>query len=160
MGEGIIATDLALFFQRRKPFEALADETGNKFDVTDPHSRELILSIIMPGCDLSSATKPWKYAKHTAEVVYQEFFQQGDREAEMGIESMAIMKRENVQKLPKMQLGFIDFVVKPVYESLMRILPKVKRMYECNAENRAEWQRLQDVNEAEEAATAAAGDGS
>lgn len=138
--KGIIATDLALFFKNKGRYREIVD--GGGFDATNQEHRDCLLRIIMPACDLSSATKPWKYSRVTAESVYAEFFSQGDTEKQLGITSQPLMDRGNITKLPKMQVGFIQYVVTPVYGFLCSALPETKPMVEGNAMNKLEWEKL------------------
>jgi len=52
-----------------------------------------------------------------AELIASEFFEQGDIEKhELKMTPMDVMDREKSSELPRMQIGFIDFVCMPVYE--------------------------------------------
>ena len=51
----------------------------------------------------------------------QEFFSQGDLEQQLGIPVTPMMDRTTAC-IPKQQLGFYDFVVRPMFESLDLVL--------------------------------------
>jgi hypothetical protein len=56
----------------------------------------------------------------------EEFFQQGDKEREMGVPISPNCDR-NTTKRPDSQVGFIKFVVRPAYEVLGEIIPGVNQ---------------------------------
>ena len=66
--------------------------------------------------DLSNPTKPLPIYQKWLERVMNEFFLQGDREASEGLEISAMCDRHNAS-IEKSQVGFIDFVVHPLWES-------------------------------------------
>lgn len=90
----------------------------------------------MTCCDLCSMYKPFANAKHTANAVYEEFFQQGDKEQKLGIPfTSELTDRSKAGEIPRMQVGFYDFVVIPAFQTLHSILGEpVKKMLEsCEA---------------------------
>ena len=53
----------------------------------------------------------------TANLVAEEFFQQGDLEQkELKATPMAMMDRKKKDELPQMQLGFVDSICLPIYK--------------------------------------------
>uniref|UniRef100_A0A8C9NWT2 Phosphodiesterase n=1 Tax=Spermophilus dauricus TaxID=99837 RepID=A0A8C9NWT2_SPEDA len=116
--QAILATDLALYIKRRGEFFELIRK--NQFNLEDPHQKELFLAMLMTACDLSAITKPWPIQQRIAELVAAEFFDQGDRERkELNIEPTDLMNREKKNKIPSMQVGFIDAVCLQLYEVFM-----------------------------------------
>ncbi|KAF4019680.1 hypothetical protein G4228_011559 [Cervus hanglu yarkandensis] len=113
--QAILATDLALYIKRRGEFFELIRK--NQFNLEDPHQKELFLAMLMTACDLSAITKPWPIQQRIAELVATEFFDQGDRERkELNIEPTDLMNREKKNKIPSMQVGFIDAICLQLYE--------------------------------------------
>uniref|UniRef100_A0A4W2DIA3 Phosphodiesterase n=1 Tax=Bos indicus x Bos taurus TaxID=30522 RepID=A0A4W2DIA3_BOBOX len=114
--QAILATDLALYIKRRGEFFELIMK--NQFNLEDPHQKELFLAMLMTACDLSAITKPWPIQQRIAELVATEFFDQGDRERkELNIEPADLMNREKKNKIPSMQVGFIDAICLQLYEA-------------------------------------------
>ena len=73
----------------------------------------------MTACDLGAITKPWEIQKKIARLVSDEFFYQGDLEKnELNISPIPMMDRAYKDKLPAMQVDFIDQICLPVYTSL------------------------------------------
>jgi hypothetical protein len=100
----ILATDLAIYFKNK----ATTLELGKSgtYDRSNQDHRILLRGIIMTCSDLSSMFKPWVDAQHTAESVYKEFFEQGDKERALGLNySSELMNRENEKEIPRMQVS-------------------------------------------------------
>jgi cAMP-specific phosphodiesterase 4 len=66
--------------------------------------------------DLSNPTKPLDIYQQWIERVMEEFFLQGDRESSEGLEISAMCDRHNAN-IEKSQIGFMDFIVHPLWES-------------------------------------------
>ena len=72
----------------------------------------------MTACDLGAITKPWPTQKKVALLVADGFFYQGDLEkSHLNVEPIDMMNREKKDKLPAMQVDFIDSICSPVYKS-------------------------------------------
>ncbi|XP_015761877.1 PREDICTED: cGMP-specific 3',5'-cyclic phosphodiesterase-like [Acropora digitifera] len=110
----ILSTDLALYFQKRGNFEKLVH--SGSVDWTGDSNRQLLRAMMMTACDVAAITKPWELQQKVAELVASEFFEQGDMERfQLNSEPIPMMDRKKKDELPKMQVGFIDFICLPVY---------------------------------------------
>uniref|UniRef100_A0A5F9D9V2 Phosphodiesterase n=1 Tax=Oryctolagus cuniculus TaxID=9986 RepID=A0A5F9D9V2_RABIT len=99
MDIAIIATDLALYF-KCAPLPAGAGP-----------------AMMMTACDLSAITKPWEVQSKVALLVAAEFWEQGDLERTvLDQQPIPMMDRNKAAELPKLQVGFIDFVCTFVYK--------------------------------------------
>ncbi|XP_061664773.1 cGMP-specific 3',5'-cyclic phosphodiesterase isoform X2 [Syngnathoides biaculeatus] len=111
----ILATDLALHMKRREEFFELTRD--RHFAWESDHHRDLLRSMLMTACDVSAITKPWPVQKRIAELVATEFFEQGDKERqELNVEPCDLMNREKRDKIPSMQVSFIDAICTQLYE--------------------------------------------
>ena len=54
------------------------------------------------------------------------------------------MDRKKKDELPKMQVGFIDFVCMPLYKILADLLPSLTYLHDGVSNNRKNWQMLVD----------------
>lgn len=70
----ILATDLALFFPNKAILGGIIDR--EEFDWKNPEHRMKLQAIVMTGCDLSAATKPWEIQQQTVKTIMEEFFEQ------------------------------------------------------------------------------------
>uniref|UniRef100_A0A673AK61 PDEase domain-containing protein n=1 Tax=Sphaeramia orbicularis TaxID=375764 RepID=A0A673AK61_9TELE len=111
----ILATDLAVYMERRTEFFALTKKSRVNWK-TDKQ-RDLLRSMLMTASDLSAISKPWPEQKRIANLVAMEFFAQGDKEKEeFKIKPIDIMNRENSTRLPYMQVEYIDEICYPLYK--------------------------------------------
>ncbi|KAG8512611.1 cGMP-specific 3',5'-cyclic phosphodiesterase, partial [Galemys pyrenaicus] len=152
--QAILATDLALYIKRRGEFFELIRK--NQFNLEDPHQKELFLAMLMTACDLSAITKPWPVQQRVrclvmtniAELVASEFFDQGDKERkELNIEPADLMNREKKNKIPSMQVGFIDAICLQLYEALTQVSQDCFPLLDGCRKNRQKWQALAEHQE-------------
>ncbi|XP_077414217.1 3',5'-cyclic-AMP phosphodiesterase 4C isoform X3 [Vanacampus margaritifer] len=66
--------------------------------------------------DLSNPTKPLAVYRQWTERIMQEFFRQGDKERERGME-ISPMCDKHTASVEKSQVGFIDYIVHPLWET-------------------------------------------
>lgn len=78
--------------------------------------RHAILELILHCSDISNPFKPYELCAKWADLVVEEFFQQGDTERSMGLEISPMCDRNTVA-LCNMQMGFIEFAVAPLINS-------------------------------------------
>lgn len=157
--ECIISTDLSLYFGRKQGICNLADRVAENEDfdwnsgsgevampgtLTDRH---LLRSLLMSASDIIAITKPWPIQFQVATVIYDEFFYQGDLEKQRSKEnkaSQAMVDRDNIADIPKFQIGFINFICTPIYQSLSKIAPEVNCLLTSVSANKQNWQDLMD----------------
>jgi len=94
--------------------------------------------LIMTASDLSDQTKDWLSTKKIAELVYTEFFTQGDLEKAMGNKPVESMDRERAC-IPSLQIQFIDHIVVPVYRTLATLDPRASEPYQVVLANKKSW---------------------
>uniref|UniRef100_A0A671XEX2 Phosphodiesterase n=1 Tax=Sparus aurata TaxID=8175 RepID=A0A671XEX2_SPAAU len=113
----ILATDLAVYMERRKEFFSLCKKT--RVSWKSEKQRDLLRSMLMTASDLSAITKPWPEQQRIASLVATEFFAQGDKEREeFKIKPIDIMDRKNSTRLPYMQVEYINDICYPLYKVL------------------------------------------
>ncbi|XP_042816698.1 cone cGMP-specific 3',5'-cyclic phosphodiesterase subunit alpha' isoform X2 [Panthera tigris] len=158
----IIATDLALyfnciFFRKRTMFQKIVDacekmeteEEAVKYVTIDPTKKEVIMAMMMTACDLSAITKPWEVQSQVALLVANEFWEQGDLERTvLQQQPIPMMDRNKKDELPKLQVGFIDFVCTFVYKEFSRFHKEITPMLTGLQNNRVEWKSLADEYDA------------
>merc|ERR1711966_191242 len=64
----------------------------------DPDKKKLLRNSILHFSDVSNPTKPFPVCKKWAWLIIDEFFQQGDREKELGITVQPLNDRDKVNK--------------------------------------------------------------
>ncbi|XP_055875017.1 dual 3',5'-cyclic-AMP and -GMP phosphodiesterase 11-like isoform X2 [Biomphalaria glabrata] len=134
----ILATDLALYFSYRPKFEALI--ATNNSDWSNEDHRNLLRSMMMTASDVAAITKPWEDQKKIAALVASEFFEQGDIEKKtLNLTPIPMMDRAQSDKLPDLQVGFIDDICMPVYKAISKVSPKLNPLLEGCQQNRNNW---------------------
>jgi len=81
----------------------------------NPTDRVRILKNMLHCADLSNPTKPYHIYERWSKKITEEFFHQGDLERSQGIDVSPMCDRHTVN-FENSQLGFIDFVVHPLWE--------------------------------------------
>ncbi|XP_045375442.2 rod cGMP-specific 3',5'-cyclic phosphodiesterase subunit beta isoform X1 [Camelus bactrianus] len=153
MDIAIIATDLALYFKKRTMFQKIVDESKNYEDrkswveylSLETTRKEIVMAMMMTACDLSAITKPWEVQSKVALLVAAEFWEQGDLERTvLDQQPIPMMDRNKAAELPKLQVGFIDFVCTFVYKEFSRFHEEILPMFDRLQNNRKEWKALAD----------------
>lgn len=75
----------------------------------------LLMSMLVKVADVSHPCKQWDVHVMWSERISSEFFNQGDREVEMGLPISPLCDRSK-HFLPKSQIDFVDYVVRPCVE--------------------------------------------
>mmetsp|Transcript_5078 Transcript_5078/g.4300 ORF Transcript_5078/g.4300 Transcript_5078/m.4300 type:complete len:171 (+) Transcript_5078:221-733(+) len=108
----VLSTDMSKHFSDLGTFKMrLASESFSP----DDDDKLLCMGIGIHLADISNPTKDWGLTLKWTELLFEEFFKQGDRERELGLKITDLMDRSTVN-IAKAQLGFIDVVVMPAYE--------------------------------------------
>ncbi|KAK6188282.1 hypothetical protein SNE40_004492 [Patella caerulea] len=143
----ILATDLALFFPNRARLKEIADK--NEFSWSIQEHRRLLHALVMTACDLCAMTKPWDVQLDSVNVIYQEFWAEGDEEKSQGFKPMPMMDRDKQNELPQLEVGFILGICLPCYELLAQVIPSTKPMLDGTIANLKQWQVMADKNKEE-----------
>uniref|UniRef100_UPI0037E7C81E 3',5'-cyclic-AMP phosphodiesterase 4C-like n=1 Tax=Semicossyphus pulcher TaxID=241346 RepID=UPI0037E7C81E len=88
--------------------------------------------------DLSNPTKALPLYRQWTERIMEEFFRQGDKERERGMEISAMCDKHTAS-VEKSQVGFIDYIVHPLWETWADLVhPDAQELLDTLEENR-EW---------------------
>ncbi|XP_063738862.1 cGMP-specific 3',5'-cyclic phosphodiesterase-like isoform X2 [Eleginops maclovinus] len=137
----ILATDLNVYMERRTEFFTLAKKS--RVNWKSEKKKDLLRSMLMTASDLSAITKPWPEQKRIANLVTMEFFAQGDKEKqEFKIKPIDIMNRENIPRLPYMQVEYIDDICYPLYKAVSRLFDTCSPLLDGCKKNRENWMHL------------------
>jgi len=135
----ILATDLSKHMEIINKVEAIRPN----FTKDEADHRLLFMQLLIKFADISNPSRPFSIARYWADLVQQEYFIQGDKERDAGIEVSVFNDRENKQ-LAKMQTGFADFFVIPLCTLVTKVLPDTKPILETLHENRRAWELIKD----------------
>lgn len=109
----ILDTDLTKHMTLTKKFQ----ETSDILNLNEEADRFMSLSICLKCADVAHGTKELSLHKRWSRRILEEFFAQGDREKKAGIPVSPLCGRTNL--VAKSQEGFLNFVVKPLFESFV-----------------------------------------
>lgn len=135
--EGILATDMANHqrclsaiktkieiynIHQGENFEKIFSvETSKLFD-----AQQTVLNMCLHCSDISNPAKPDKISEKWTDMVYQEFFLQGDLEKEKGLPVSLLCDRATTN-INKAMIGFINFVVAPSIDLLVNLVPEISQ---------------------------------
>ncbi|XP_066923302.1 cGMP-dependent 3',5'-cyclic phosphodiesterase-like [Clytia hemisphaerica] len=140
MQKMILATDLANHFKISKQLDELAS-TGIQKD--EAAHRELLLSLFMTTSDLSDQTKPWESAVKVSDLLYQEFFSQGEMEKSLGYQPVKMMDKD-LASIPDLQYSFLNNIAYPIYEKLSHFFPETNCILGNIKENQNQWSKIKE----------------
>jgi cAMP-specific phosphodiesterase 4 len=104
----------------------------------DSDRKKMLRNAFLHFSDISNPTKPFHICKKWAFLIIDEFFQQGDREKELGITVQPLNDRDKVNKAYS-QVGFIEFFVTPMAAAVVRLLPPLAGNIEQMVMNLHAW---------------------
>lgn len=103
----------------------------------DKH-RLFVMELILHCSDISNPFKPYALCAKWADLVVEEFCQQGDAEKALGLEISPMCDRTNIN-LCNMQMGFIEFVVAPLIIAFVNIFPPLHEIGSNMENNFRKW---------------------
>ena len=141
----VLATDMIFHFKQLEDTKNLIKE----YNIKKGKNREKIkennklndiqqqfLEILIHACDISNPTKTFNIYNLWANKVMSEFFRQGDKEKELGLKVSMNCDRLTTT-LPQCQIGFMNFIVGPLFISIVEIFPELNFLVE-NLNNNVE----------------------
>jgi len=116
----VLATDMSKHMSLLAELKTMVESkkvSGSSCIVLESYQDRIrVLQNMLHCADLSNPTKPLQIYQKWTNRVMNEFFQQGDRELSEGLEVSPMCDRHKAS-IEKSQVGFIDFIVHPLWES-------------------------------------------
>lgn len=109
-----------------------------------------IMCLIIKAADISNPARPLSVYERWIDGVMTEFFTQGDAERERGL-NISMNCDRTTTKVPNSQVGFITFLVAPLYKALVAYAPSVKPVLDQLERNKTHFADLVEQAKAEEA---------
>jgi hypothetical protein len=138
MIEMILSTDMSKHFADLGKFKSRVSTTN--FDPAES-DKQLCMNMGMHIADISNPSKKWDISYKWTEWLYEEFFAQGDKERELGMQISDLMDRTTIN-CAKSSIGFIDVIVEPAYVAFQMFQAHLKENIENIKSNKAKWQNL------------------
>ncbi|KNE55815.1 hypothetical protein AMAG_01685 [Allomyces macrogynus ATCC 38327] len=117
----VLSTDLTKHGEIMTKFKAVSEN----FNFADVEHKAQLLVMMVKCADISNEARPADVAEPWLDCLLEEYFAQSDREKAEGLPVAPFMDRDKVTK-PGAQVGFIQFVMIPLFENLARVLPQLE----------------------------------
>jgi hypothetical protein len=140
----VLATDMTKHFIKLGELNGRLSEPGSFPDREKPKDKELMMNMVVHACDMCNPSKETHIAVKWTTLVMTEFFEQGDKEREHGFTCSQFMDRRTTN-IGTCQVGFIDFLVLPLYQSMVQVLPGLAEAVENIGTNRKFWRSIVDL---------------
>ncbi|XP_034429180.1 calcium/calmodulin-dependent 3',5'-cyclic nucleotide phosphodiesterase 1A isoform X1 [Hippoglossus hippoglossus] len=115
--EMVMSTDMSCHFQQIKTMR-------NALSQTHSIDKVKVLSLMLHAADISHPAKAWPLHHRWTHSLMEEFFQQGDKEVDLGLPFSPLCDRKATM-IAQSQIGFIDFIVEPTFTVLIDTTEKV-----------------------------------
>uniref|UniRef100_A0ACB8FHP1 High affinity cAMP-specific and IBMX-insensitive 3',5'-cyclic phosphodiesterase 9A n=1 Tax=Sphaerodactylus townsendi TaxID=933632 RepID=A0ACB8FHP1_9SAUR len=119
----ILATDMARHAEILDSFKEILDN----FDYSNEEHITQLKMILIKCCDISNEVRPIEVAEPWVDCLLEEYFMQSDREKSEGLPVAPFMDRDKVTK-PTAQIGFLKFVLIPLFETIAKLFPEVEEV--------------------------------
>uniref|UniRef100_A0A672TBW1 High affinity cGMP-specific 3',5'-cyclic phosphodiesterase 9A n=1 Tax=Sinocyclocheilus grahami TaxID=75366 RepID=A0A672TBW1_SINGR len=140
----ILATDMARHGEILDSFKQKVDN----FDFANEEHVTCLKMVLIKCCDISNEVRPMEVAEPWVDCLLEEYFMQSDREKVEGLPVAPFMDREKVTK-PTAQIGFIKFVLIPMFETVMKLFPQIEEvMVQPLRESRDRYEELKQIDDA------------
>jgi len=120
----ILMTDMSAHFDSQARFQAnfLCDMPE---EIKEGEENQLFLSaVLLHAADISNPAKPVRPYLNWTDRVLAEFYAVGDLEKQNGIDVSMFCDRAQ-PKVQKCQIGFINFIVKPMFDLWGKFIPQI-----------------------------------
>uniref|UniRef100_A0A673FNP7 Phosphodiesterase n=1 Tax=Sinocyclocheilus rhinocerous TaxID=307959 RepID=A0A673FNP7_9TELE len=140
----ILATDMARHGEILDSFKQKVDS----FDFTNEEHVKCLKMVLIKCCDISNEVRPTEVAEPWVDCLLEEYFIQSDREKSEGLPVAPFMDRDKVTK-PTAQIGFIKFVLIPMFETVMTLFPQIEEiMVQPLRDSRDHYEELKQIDDA------------
>ncbi len=109
--------------------------------LSDSSNKLLISSELVHFSDISNPTKKFNIYNKWVDMLFDEFFFQGDKEKKEDLPVSFLCDRENTN-IPKSQVFFIDFFLDDLVQVFVDITPKFKPLQDELQRNKKKWKLL------------------
>jgi len=116
----VLGTDMSVHFKNVDRLSA-AISAGN-FDLTNRDDKTFVLEMVLHSADVANPCRPEPIYRMWTDKVMEEFYDQGDKEKDAGLPVSKFFDRD-APNLPRCQVGFINFVVQPLFTVMGDLLP-------------------------------------
>jgi len=136
----VLATDMKFHFEHYTKFKTKVS-SDTFVPGCDREDVKFLLAVLLHTADIANPAKPLRLCLQWTELVMEEFFRQGDREAQLGMPISPFYDREKTS-VAQCQMGFINVLVKPLFAEFTALLgdPAVSDCFHALEENFKGWE--------------------
>ncbi|CAF1145757.1 unnamed protein product, partial [Didymodactylos carnosus] len=136
----VLATDMSKHMQLLADLKTMVESkkvTGNNIIMLETYDDRIqVLQNMIHCADLSNPTKPLDIYMRWIDRIMEEFWRQGDKERDLRLEISPMCDRR-VASVEKSQIGFIEFIVHPLWETWADLVyPDANNILETLEQNR------------------------
>jgi hypothetical protein len=148
----VLATDMTAHFAKLGKLKTritTCAQMAEKTPFPEPGKKEdkdLLMENVIHACDISNPARRTRIYLAWTDRVLKEFFFQGDSEKAAQVPVSMFMDKETTN-IAKMQVGFISFLVTPLYHALYAALPALGESAAWLAINKSFWEARVDQME-------------
>eukprot|EP00948_MAST-09A_sp_MAST-9A-sp1_P003490 g3490.t1 len=117
----VLSTDLANHFTFLGNMDKIIDN-HQSYDWKSEEKTTNYLCLVMKAADVSNPSKAFPIYVRWTNAILEEFYCQGDREKHLNLPVSPFCDRGNA-KVTKCQLGFLNFIVNPLFQKLSAFSP-------------------------------------
>ncbi|XP_062842974.1 dual specificity calcium/calmodulin-dependent 3',5'-cyclic nucleotide phosphodiesterase 1B-like isoform X2 [Trichomycterus rosablanca] len=115
--EMVLGTDMTFHVVQMKAMKSCIQQH-------DSIDKARALTLMLHAADISHPAKPWILHSRWIQALMEEFFIQGDKEAELELTVSPLCDRHNTP-VPQSQISFIDFIVDPTFSLITDMAEKI-----------------------------------
>ena len=109
-------------------------------------TQQSFMNVVVHFCDVSNPTRPFEVYEQWAVKVMEEFYLQGDKESQLGLQISFLCDRNSVS-IEQGQIGFISGVVAPFVNMVVNVFPELEFMKVNVEKNKEEFERRKKEKE-------------
>ncbi len=132
----VLSTDMSHHFKKLNELKTRMIQSD--FTQTKGSDKLSIIQFAFHLADISNPVKQWEICRDWTDLLYVEFFSQGDLERQQGFPMSQLCDR-NTTNVAKSQIGFLDFIIQPSYQVLIGLCPNLEPLMTQIAKNKAKW---------------------
>jgi GAF domain-containing protein len=139
--EAILATDMTVHFEACRKLGGR--DPSNPFNAADARERQQVVNTLIHTADLSGQVWPLSVSAKWEAAITEEFKAQAAKEERDGLPVAPFM--QGLKDAPtrfSLQVNFIDFILVPWWEIVVRMLPGIAACHENLLRNREHYQEL------------------
>ena len=138
----ILSTDMSQHFSELNKLKTRISSSDY-----EPKGRDKIntLNMLFHLSDIANGTKTWQTCRSWTDLLFEEFFAQGDREREKKQPISYLMDRKTVN-IAKSQIGFLDVIIAPAFLTVSHVVHLSRHLSNIEV-NKDKWNQLFDEYE-------------